>query len=131
MRLELQTIAYIEQYLLHTLTNAEINLFEERMATDPDFKNEVELQELLIKGLEHISLQQTIQNAQKTYTFWKLLKLIGMILIPVLLILTTWYFISLAAKATTETESIPTKVEQEIYKAVSYTHLTLPTKRIV
>jgi len=116
MRPELKTIEFIEKYLLNTLDDSEKQLFEERMATDPDFKNEVALQEQLTHSLERISLQETIQSAQKTYTFWKFFKLIGVILIPIVLVFTTWYFINLENKTTTETEIIPTKVEQEVYK---------------
>lgn len=114
MRAELETIAYIEQYLLNALTDVETQAFEERMATDPDFKNEVQLQEQLIHSLERISLQQTIQNAQKSYAFWKIFKLIGMILISVLSIILAWYFMNASTEMTTESESIPTKVEQQI-----------------
>ncbi len=114
MRTELETIAYIEQYLLNVLTDVEIQAFEERMATDPNFKNEVELQEQLIHSLERISLQQTIQNAQKSYVFWKIFKLIGIILISILSIIIAWYFMNASSEMTTESESIPTKVEQQI-----------------
>lgn len=112
MRTELKTIETIERYLTNTLNDTEKQAFEERMATNPDFKNDVELQDELVKSLERISLQQTIQNAQKTYVFWKLLKLIGLIVIPLLLVLLSWYFLNASAETTHEAEIIPTKVEQ-------------------
>ncbi|WP_420574264.1 hypothetical protein [Kordia sp.] len=114
MRTELETIAYIEKYILNVLTDTEIKAFETRMATDPDFKNDVELQQQLIHSLERISLQQSIQNAHKTYRFWKLLKLIGMIIIPALLVLLSLYFLNASAETTREVETIPTKVEQQV-----------------
>lgn len=114
MRTELETIAYIEKYILNILTNAEKQVFEKRMAADPDFKNEVELQEQLIHSLERISLQQTIQNAQKSYVFWKYFKLIGIILVSILLAILAWYFMNPSNEATTAKENIPTKVEQHI-----------------
>ncbi|WP_298419582.1 hypothetical protein [uncultured Kordia sp.] len=113
MRTELETIAYIEKYLLNVLTNAEQQVFEKRMATDPDFKTEVELQEQLVHSLERISLQQTIQSAEQTYRFWKLWKLIGTIAIPILLTLTTWYILNASTETSMESETIPTKVEQK------------------
>ncbi len=112
MRKELETIEYIERYLLGLMNTDESNVFEYTMNNNEDFKNEVELQAQLVQGLERISLQQTIQNAQKTYTFWKLIKLIGMILIPLLLVLLSWYFLNTSAETTHEAETIPTKVEQ-------------------
>ncbi|WP_298512957.1 hypothetical protein [uncultured Kordia sp.] len=114
MRAELETIALIEKYLLNVLSDAETNQFEARMATDPNFKNEVTLQEQLIQGLEHISVQQSIQNAQQTYQFWKLIKGIGLILLPIILALVTWYFVNASAESSIEAETIPTKVEQTI-----------------
>lgn len=114
MRTELETIAYIENYMFNVLSDTETKAFETRMATDPDFKNDVELQQQLIHSLERISLQQTIQNAHKTYAFWKLLKLIGMIVIPLLLILLSWYFLNASAETTQQVKTIPTNVEQQI-----------------
>ena len=117
MRTELETIAYIEKYILNTLTNTELKAFEERMATNPDFKSDVALQQQLTQGLERISLQQSIQNAHKTYQFRKLLKLIGMIVIHLVLVLLSWYFLNASAETTQETEAIPTKVEQQFQES--------------
>ncbi|MFK7749116.1 MAG: hypothetical protein AB8B65_12045 [Kordia sp.] len=114
MRTELETIAYIEKYLLNVLTDAETNQFETRMATDPIFKNDVELQEQLMQSLERISLQNNIQDAAKTYKFWKLLKIIGMFVITLVIALSAWYFINASAESSIEAESIPTKVEQHV-----------------
>lgn len=114
MRTELETIAYIEKYILNTLTNTELKAFEERMATDSDFKSDVALQQQLIQGLERISLHQSIQNAHKTYQFQKLIKLIGIIVIPILLAFLSWYFINASTETAQGTEAIPTKVEQQI-----------------
>ncbi|WP_430409448.1 hypothetical protein [Kordia sp.] len=113
MRPELKTIEYIERYLTNTLNDTEKQAFEERMATNPEFRNDVELQQQLIHSLERISLQHTIQNAQQTYYFWKLLKLIGLIGIPIVLILIAWFFLNSSKEVSTVNETIPTKVEQE------------------
>ena len=94
MRKELKTIEYIERYLLGLMNTDEVDVFEFTMNNNDDFRNEVELQEQLMHSLERISLQQTIQNAQKTYTFWKLVKLIGLILVPILVLITTWFFLN-------------------------------------
>lgn len=114
MRSELKTIEYIETYLVNALNDAEKQLFEERMAIDPDFKNEVALQEQLMQSLERISLQQTIQNAQKTYTFWKFAKLIGLILVPIIFMIIAWSFLNVPKEASTAEETIQPKIEQEI-----------------
>lgn len=114
MRTELETIALIEKYLLHVLSEAETQAFKFRMATDPNFKNDVELQEQLMQSLEHISLQKNIQNAAKTYRFQKLLKTIGLIVIPIIIALLVWYFINASAEKSIEAEIIPTKVEQQV-----------------
>ncbi|EDP95288.1 hypothetical protein U8527_15825 [Kordia algicida OT-1] len=114
MRTELETIASIEKYILNVLSETETKAFETRMATDSDFKNDVELQQQLVHSLERISLQKTIQNAHKTYLFWKLLKLIGMIVIPLLLALLSWYFWNASAETTQQVKTIPTNVEQQI-----------------
>ncbi|AXG72021.1 hypothetical protein KORDIASMS9_04283 [Kordia sp. SMS9] len=112
MRPELETIATIEKYFLGVLSEGEILVFEMRMEADPNFKNDVELQTQLVQSLERISLQQSIQNAQKTYQFWKFMKTIGLIVIPVIIALSVWYFINASAESTIEAERIPTKVEQ-------------------
>lgn len=114
MRTELETIAYIEKYLLDVLTDAETNLFETHMATDPIFKNDVELQKQLIHSLERISLQNSIQDAAKMYRFRKLLKTIGLIVIPFIIALLAWYFMNASTEGSIETETIPTKVEQQV-----------------
>lgn len=112
MRTELETIAYIEKYILNVLSESETKVFEERMATDPSFKDEVNLQHELVQSLERIALQQSIQNAHQTYKLWKLLKLIGLIIIPVILAITTWYFIDTSNKV--ETKTVPAKTEKQL-----------------
>jgi hypothetical protein len=116
MRAALETIAKIEQYLLGELSEVETKVFETRMDLNPEFKNEVELQAQLMHSLNRIALQQTIQNAQKTYQFWKLIKLIAAITVPIFMALLTWYLVNISQNTKTSTEAHPTKVEQKLPK---------------
>jgi len=118
MRPALKTIETIERYLLGEMNTDERDAFEFTMNNNEDFRNEVELQKQLTHSLERISLQQTIQNAQKTYTFLKVAKLIGMIVIPIVLMLSVWYFLNASAESTTEAETLPTKVEQVLQQEI-------------
>jgi len=114
MRPALRRIETIERYLLGEMNTNELDAFELTMNYNEDFKNEVELQKQLIHSLERISLQNSIQNAAKTYKLWKLLKSIGMVVIPIAIALSVWYF----TKDSMEAETIPTKVEQIIEQEI-------------
>ncbi len=114
MRAELKTIALIEKYLLNVLSETETLAFETRMRTEPNFRNDVTLQKQLIHSLERISLQQSILNAQQTYQFYKILKLVGFITIPIVIAVTTWYVIHSSVATETITTTLPTKVAPQI-----------------
>ena len=62
MRSELEQIAYIEQYLLGKLSNEEKKVFEQKMASDSNFKSEVEHQENLQKAIKRSALLLTLDE---------------------------------------------------------------------
>lgn len=67
MRKELKLIALIEQYLRNELDEADRAAFEQRLETNEELKQEVELQRDLMLGLQRLGLTTEIQQAYKKY----------------------------------------------------------------
>lgn len=67
MRKELKLIALIEQYLRNELDEADKAAFEERLETNEELKQEVELQRDLMLGLQRLGLTTEIQQAYDKY----------------------------------------------------------------
>lgn len=67
MRKELKLIALIEQYLRNELDEADRVAFEQRLQTNEELKQEVELQRDLMLGLQRLGLTTEIQQAYKKY----------------------------------------------------------------
>ena len=78
MRNELELIEKIEQYLNDQLSPDERAAFEQQMAGDPQLKEDVLLQQELMKGIERTNLKQQIRQAKarfngiKNFTKWGL-----------------------------------------------------------
>lgn len=67
MRKELKLIALIEQYLRNELDEADRAAFEQRLETNEELQQEVELQRDLMLGLQRLGLTTEIQQAYKKY----------------------------------------------------------------
>ena len=71
MRNELDIIQLIEKHLTGQLNEADLKIFEERLNTDPNLKQLVEEQQLLMQGAERHGLKQSAKKAFKKYKFIK------------------------------------------------------------
>lgn len=74
MRNELNRIEQIERYLRKEMGAEELNAFEKEIKADAKLREEVRLQEEVIKGLKHIALKQQAKKAYKKHTIGKGLK---------------------------------------------------------
>lgn len=55
----------IDRYLSVSMTEEEFKSFNSRLSTDPDLRNEVQLQRSIIKAVRHEQLEKIIQNEEK------------------------------------------------------------------
>jgi hypothetical protein len=67
MRRELQLIQLIETYLLEQLEEEDKQDVERKLDSNPDLKNEVDNQRLLMLGIERMGLKEDILQAEKNY----------------------------------------------------------------
>lgn len=67
MRPELEIIEKIEQYLKGELSVADKASFEKQIAADPALKEEVNLQQDIMKGIERADLKERIFRARKSF----------------------------------------------------------------
>src|SRR5882724_3341097 len=74
MRNELQQIEKIEQYLKGLLPDAERKAFEAQLANDPALREELRLQQELVKGIERAALKQQVQRAGRQFRQWRQFK---------------------------------------------------------
>jgi len=71
MRPELEIIEKIEQYLRGELNAADKTAFEKQMAADPAMREQVNLQQDIMRGIERTFLKQKIVKAGKSFRFGK------------------------------------------------------------
>ena len=67
MRKELENIQIIEQYLRNELSSEDKITFEEKLKSDNNLREEVELQRKVIKGIERVGVKKSIQTASRRY----------------------------------------------------------------
>lgn len=67
MRPELNQLATIDNYLNGKLSEDQKTLFEKKLASDKDFRQKVEDQIALRKGVERIALKEEVTKARKKY----------------------------------------------------------------
>ncbi len=67
MRSELELTEKIEQYLAGEMNAADKDVFEKQIAADAQLREEVKLQEDVMKGLERVILKQNTQQAYRKY----------------------------------------------------------------
>lgn len=71
MRKELESIKKIEDYLSGQLSASEKAGFEEQLANDPQLREEVNLQQELMRGVERAALTQQIKQAGRQFIRWR------------------------------------------------------------
>ena len=71
MRAALETIQQIEKYLLNEMSAAEKSAFDSEINSNPTLKNQVEIQQQLIKGIQRMALKASAVRARATYQFRK------------------------------------------------------------
>ncbi len=71
MRKELESIKKIEDYLSGQLSASEKAGFEEQLASDPQLREELGLQQELMRGLERTALTQQIKQAGQQFIRWR------------------------------------------------------------
>jgi hypothetical protein len=71
MRPELEIIEKIEQYLRGELNAADKAAFEKQIAADPSLKEQVNLQQDIMRGIERTELKMKIVKAGKSFKFGK------------------------------------------------------------
>ena len=75
MRPELNEIQYIEQYLKGKLDSTQRLAFEKKLIADSAFKEKVELQQLLMQGIENRAIRNSVAEAYGKAKFKSKLKL--------------------------------------------------------
>ena len=78
MRNELEEMEQIENYLLNKMTEAEKKSFEQQMESDPQLKNRIANQYLLVSGMKRLAVKESIQASEKKYFLRKALTKIGL-----------------------------------------------------
>lgn len=73
MRNELEQMEQIENYLLGQMNPAEKSAFESEMQSNPDLAQAVQEQQILVSGVERLSLRGSVQTAAKKVFFKKAL----------------------------------------------------------
>lgn len=73
MRNELETMQQIENYLLGQMNPAEKAAFESEMRSNQELAQAVQEQQMLVSGLERLSLRASVQTAAKNVFFKKTL----------------------------------------------------------
>lgn len=71
MRKELESIKLIEDYLSDQLPAGERAAFEAQLANDPQLREELMLQQELMRGVERAALTQQIKQAGKQFIRWR------------------------------------------------------------
>jgi len=67
MRIELKLIETIESYLMGTLSGKEKEDFESQMKQNPQLKQQVDLQNQIMQGIQRFALKSNAQKAYKSY----------------------------------------------------------------
>ncbi|MFT6948524.1 MAG: hypothetical protein ACJARP_002958 [Vicingaceae bacterium] len=80
MRKELQEIEIIENYLMGKMNAAEKAEFEKQLETDANLAESVELQKILMSGLERIGLKKDLQIAKRNLFLRKVWTWFGVVL---------------------------------------------------
>lgn len=71
MRPELNRIQLIEKHIRQELSASELEKFNQLLENDPDFKQEIEIQQNLMKGFERLAIKGAIQKGYTKYLFKK------------------------------------------------------------
>lgn len=75
MRVELQQIEEIENYLLGKMNTTDKNRFEEQLGNDPSLRSKADFQVALAEGIQRIGLKTDAHQAYGRYRLFKFLKI--------------------------------------------------------
>ena len=93
MRIELELMETIENYLKGNLSEADKIAFEQKINSNPELKKEVELQKQVLKGIERTGLKQSAKQGLKKYKFNRNLKIWGLTGLTVILLSLAFFYV--------------------------------------
>jgi len=83
----LNVTVLIDKYLLGELTETELREFETQLKTNQELQNDLDLQKIIMKGIERASMLSQLQTAKSQFLLKTVLSKIGLVLLTAAIIL--------------------------------------------